>query len=149
MTNKSQWRTNLTRKARTVQKVLGMTDDDYHAMLGDRYGKSSTRDLSIPELKDLCAHLDYLSGTPAKDGKRPPNVDGQARKIWVLWQDLHRLGAVRDPSAGALNTFIKTRCRIKVDSYAWLNTYQANDVIEIIKKWIQRVEDQASTQAHG
>ena len=151
MNSKSQWGKNLIRKARTVQKrTLKMDDEQYRAMLTDRYGKPSTKELSMPELKNLCAHLDHLSGQATADGQRPPNVDAQAKKIWSLWQELHRLGAVRDPSVSALNVFVKNRCRIKVDSYTWLDTHQASDVIEILKKWVQRVKrQQAANQANG
>jgi hypothetical protein len=29
---------------------------------------------------------------------------------------------------------------VKVESYRWLNAYQASDVIEILKAWLDRVE---------
>lgn len=151
MTNKGkQWRTSLIRKAKTIQnKVLHMSAEDYETMLLVRFGKGSTADLSINDLKELCAYLDTLTGKQPQQ-KQPPKVDPQARKIWSLWQELHRLGAVRDPDIKALNTFIQNRCRISIESYTWLNTAQATDVIEILKQWMKRVEqDQAATQANG
>ncbi len=137
-----KWRGSLIRKAKTIQnQVLLMPDDDYQTMLEDRYDKSSTADLSINELKDLCTHLDTLAGgSPTPGQQKAPRVDPQARKIWMLWQELHKTGEVRDPSTGALNSFIRSRCRITVESYTWLNRYQASDVIEILKKWLKRVE---------
>jgi phage gp16-like protein len=143
--DKSQWEKNLIKKAKTIQnQVLHMPAEEYMDMLLTRYGKSSTADLSLDELKDLSTHLDalveLLRGKPSRSGqKRPSKVAPQARKIWRLWQELHRLGAVRDPDVQALNTFIKRRCRISVESYTWLNTAQATDVIEILKQWTKRV----------
>ena len=146
MTNKGkQWRTSLIRKAKTIQnQVLHMSAEDYETMLLVRYNKSSTADLSINELKDLCAYLDTLTGKEP-DKKQPPKVDPQARKIWKLWQELHEIGAVRDPSAKALNAFIKNRCNISVESYTWLSSHQASDVIEILKQWLKRVERKNQT----
>jgi phage gp16-like protein len=137
---KNNLRASLIRKVKTVQRrVLGMSDDAYRGMLNDRYGKDSATKLGIAELKDLCAFMDTLSGQ-TKQPTDTPKADPQARKIWALWQELHKIGAVRDPREAALNTFIQARCRVKVESYRWLNAYQASDVIEILKAWLDRVE---------
>ncbi|NDV21021.1 DUF1018 domain-containing protein [Pseudodesulfovibrio sp. JC047] len=140
MKNKGKnWRVCLIRKAKTIQnQVLHMSAEDYETMLLVRYYKNSTADLSINELKDLCAYLDFLTGKQFNK-KQPPKVDPQARKIWVLWQELHKIGEVRNPSIKALNTFIQNRCHINVESYTWLNRFQASDVIEILKNWQKRV----------
>ena len=129
----AKWKSNLIRKARTVQKrVLYMPDDVYQGMLLERYGKGSTRDLNLKELKDLVSHLDATSGNK----QQASMPDAQARKIWVLWLKLHEIGAVRDKSERALNAFVKRQT--KVESYRWLNRYQASDVIEALKKWQKR-----------
>lgn len=130
-------RTNLIRKAKTLQKrVLCMDDGVYKDMLLTRYAKDSTAKLDHSELKDLATHLDILAG----NNRHSAMPDAQARKIWMLWLELHKIGAVRDKSERALNSFIKSRCRIKVESYRWLNTNQASTVIEQLKQWLMRVE---------
>lgn len=145
MTKKSkheQWRTNLIRKAKTLQKrVLVMDDDDYKALLERRYNRSSTADLTLEQLQDLASHLDSKTGKGSN--QRPIPIDPQARKIWALWQALHEAGVVRDPSEAALNSYVKRMTRrgkffAGVDSYRWLNRYQASDVIEALKKWQAR-----------
>ncbi len=131
------YRAGLIRKIKTIQnQVLGISDDDYRAMLEARYGKTSATKLTIPELKDVCSFLDDLTGQKPPTTKNRPNA--QARKIWTLWQELYKAHAVRNPSQFALNQFIKNRCRVKVDSYLWLNTQQAIGVIEILKQWLLR-----------
>jgi phage gp16-like protein len=128
------WRNNLIRKIKTLQnKVIGMTDDEYYTMLMDRYDKDSSTKLTFDELMNLSAHLEKIAGQD-QDKKALP--DAQARKIWKLWQELHEAGAVRDKSEKALNAFVKRQT--KVESYRWLNRYQASDVIEALKKWLKR-----------
>lgn len=131
------WRNNLIRKAKTLQKrVLCMDDDVYRDMLVDRYGKDSTAKLSLSELKDLVSRLD------GKAGNKPPSMpDAQARKIWMLWLGLHKIGEVRDKSEPALNAFVKRQTG--VESYRWLNRYQASDVIEALKHWDKRAHKTA------
>ncbi|MGE4191828.1 MAG: regulatory protein GemA [Pseudodesulfovibrio sp.] len=143
MTKGATWRKNLIRKAKTLQKrVLVMPDEDYRCMLEDRYKQSSTTDLTMGQLQDLVSHLDVKAGNSAK--QRPSLPDAPARKIWALWQSLHAAGVVRDPSEAALNSYVKRMTRRGktfggVDSYRWLNRFQARDVIEALKKWQQRV----------
>ena len=131
MTKKGKaWRNSLIRKAKTIQnQTLHMSDDEYQTMLSDRYGKTSTAHLSIDELKDLCSHLDILTGgSPQATKKAAPKVDPQAKMIWALWQELHEIGAVRDPSAKALNAFINNLRKITVESYTWLDRHQASQI---------------------
>jgi len=132
------WRKNLIRKAKTIQnQALHLPSDEYQMMLEERYDKSSTADLSLDELKDLCTFLDELSGkTPQPKNQKSGKGDPQAQKIWRLWQELHGAGEVRDPSEKALNAFVKRQT--KVESYKWLNRYQASSVIEALKKWQKR-----------
>ncbi|AMK09615.1 regulatory protein GemA [Pseudodesulfovibrio indicus] len=142
MTTVSTWRTNLIRKAKTLQKrVLVMPDEDYRFMLEDRYKQSSTADLTMEQLQDLVTHLDVMAGNSAK--QRPSRPDAQAQKIWALWQALHEAGVVRDPSEAAINAYVKRMTRrgkaSGVESYRWLNHYQASGIIEALKKWSQRV----------
>ncbi len=131
----SQWQNNLIRKIKTLQnKVLCIPDEDYYVMLEDRYGKDSTTKLTLPQLKDLAAHLESRANG---SGSSTPMPDGQARKIWQLWKALHEAGAVRNSSEKALNAFVKRQTG--VESYRWLNTHQASNVIEALKKWQKRV----------
>jgi phage gp16-like protein len=140
--NSPELRSKLIRKCKTLQKrVLVMPDEEYQAMLEERYKVSSTADLNDGQLKNLCAHLDTLTGQAKQ---RPSLPDAQAQKIWVLWQELHKAGAVRDPSEAALNAYTKRMTRRGnkpgVASYRWLNRWQASGIIEALKKWQQRVE---------
>ncbi|KAB1440357.1 regulatory protein GemA [Pseudodesulfovibrio senegalensis] len=141
MTTKGKrWRTGLIKKAKTIQnQVLHMSAEDYETMLLVRYDKSSTADLSIDALKDLCAHLQKLAGQT----KIPALPDAQARKIWTLWQELHKAGEVRDPNEQALNAFVKGQTKKGgkpgVGSYRWLNRHQASTIIESLKNWQKRI----------
>ncbi|STZ83109.1 phage associated protein [Bergeriella denitrificans] len=62
---------------------------------------------------------------------------GQVKKIRALWLELHRLGAVRNPSELALAKFVKRMTG--VDYQGWLDVDNASKVIEHLKKWVLRV----------
>ena len=63
--------------------------------------------------------------------------------MWALWQRLHSLGEVRNPSSKSLAAFIKRHTG--VESAKWLTIPQASMVIEILKKWLKRVERKKAT----
>ncbi|WP_245934350.1 regulatory protein GemA [Bergeriella denitrificans] len=65
------------------------------------------------------------------------DMAGQVKKIRALWLELHRLGAVRNPSELALAKFVKRMTG--VDYQGWLDVDNASKVIEHLKKWVLRV----------
>lgn len=62
--------------------------------------------------------------------------DAQSRKIRALWLELHDVGHVRNSSEASLLAYVKN-CT-SIDRLEWLNTAQASNVIERLKKWLKR-----------
>ena len=115
----------LLAKVHIAPKQLGMSDEQRRALLSDRYGVESSGDLTVPQLRDLCAHFEALGVEFPRKGKSSDRkrarfyeiTDGtpyaaQKRKIAAMW---HALGW---KLAG-----LDVRCRKQfgVERFVWLN----------------------------
>lgn len=111
-------------------KQLGMDRETYEAMLQTASGRNvnSSSALSDAALKKVIKHLKASGWKPQKSR---PQRDPQARKILALWIDMSKTGIVRDASDKALNAFVKRTAG--KDRLEWLNTDEANSVIEALK----------------
>lgn len=140
-------RTQLIRLIHVARRELGMQDDDYRAMLRGMTalgGKTSSADLGIKGL-ELVRDALIARGFKIKPKANAVAVpkptralanDEQSRLIRHLWLEMHSQGIVRDPSESSLAAYV---CRIaKIEALQWLNTEQASDVIETLKKWQKR-----------
>lgn len=119
---------------------LAMDEDTYRAMLLQIGNATSTTQMSISKLEAVLEHLKKCGFkiVPKKAGTLKRADDAQSKKIRALWLSLHDLGEVKDPSEYALSRYVK---RItKVDHLSWINSVQASQVIETLKKWIDRVQ---------
>lgn len=127
---------------------LGMQDEDYRKMLADMPalgGRTSSADLGIKGLELVLEALKAkgfkprpktTTAKPATTHTRALADDAQSRLIRSLWIQLHDAGAVKNPSEAALAHYV---CRIaKIEALQWLNTQQASQVIETLKKWLSR-----------
>lgn len=142
-------RQRLIRLIHVAKRDLQMDDDSYRAVLAKVVKKTSAADLTIPELERTLEHLKRCGfkvrskSKPAGPGKlakakpsRPMAHDPEAKKIRALWLFLHELGAVQNPSEEALAAYVKRIA--KVDALQWINGYQAETLIESMKKWAMR-----------
>lgn len=129
-----------------ARQQTGMDDDTYRAMLHDRFGVASSKDMDWKQRKQL---LDYFktqgfkvrstgkaTGAVKAKPSRALADDAESRKIRSLWILLHELGAVRNPSEEALAVYVKRLT--KVDALQWVNGEQARTLIETLKKWAMR-----------
>lgn len=125
-------------KIHIARKDLGLSDDDYRAVLQSVDPRvESAGDLDQAGRASLLVQFRKL-GWKAKPGKQPrTGTTGQPAKIRALWLELHRVGAVQDPSEKALSAFCKRMT--KVDRPEWLGADDSNKVIEALKDWLARV----------
>lgn len=72
-----------------------------------------------------------------RKGHRKLADDAQSKMIRGLWIELHKLGAVRDPSEASLAHFVAGQVKSSegVEALQWLDSYQASRIIEQLKKW--------------
>ena len=130
----------LLAKIHIAKKELGLDDDTYRMMLTELTGKNSAGKLSVPQLKFVVVRLVEAGFKPksAKKAKQKDLIcDPQSKKIRALWMELHKAGAVRDPSEQALAAYVKRQT--KIESLKWLTTPQASGVIESLKQWLIRI----------
>jgi len=133
-------RNKLIAKVKIAQKQLGISDDDYRAVLAERYGVDSSTQLTGAQLGNLIQHMERLGFRPrpsTKSKARKLADDRQSRMIRGIWIELHQLGVVRNAGEGALAAYVKRQTG--VERLEWLTMAQASNVIESLKAWRDRL----------
>jgi phage gp16-like protein len=136
-----------------AQKDLGIDEYAYRKMLEGLTGKTSAKLCSDGELGRVVDHLRRLGWTPAKGGRpapppKGPSRNGHVRKVWAVWGDLCTKGVVRaapDAQRGALKAFVKRMTGL--DDPEWMSPHEANRVIEALKKWAERADDEQAERS--
>lgn len=114
---------------------LGMDDDDYRAVLQDKFGKTSAADLNEGQLHVLLEHFKSKGWTPTKAAragkpKRKLADHPSARKARALWISLAQLGAVENGSEEALRAFAHRQLGTEL---AWSDGARVYKLIEALK----------------
>ncbi len=110
-------------------KELGLDDATYRGVLWDRYHKESAAELTGSQAADL---IDLFR----QKGWRPASF-GQRGLIHVLWNRLAAVGAIGHHDEAALTAFIEHATG--KDDLRRLNVREASRVIEMLKKWLERL----------
>lgn len=135
----SQQRNNDLAKIHLAKQQLGMSDDDYRAMLLTIGRVQSAAQLDTYGRARVLKHLTGLGWKPTSRGKprRRVSAEPQDKKIRALWLEMADQGVVRDRSEAALLSYVRrlTGC----DRLEWITTRQASIVIESLKGWQSRV----------
>jgi len=119
-----------------ARRQLALTEDSYRDLLERIAGVRSAKDLDEAGRDKVLAEFRRLGfGTASRD--RPRAKGAHASKARALWLCLFQLGEVQDPSERALDSF--ARGITGVDSMAWNDPGQRNQVIEGLKSWAARV----------
>lgn len=126
-------------KVHVARKQLGMDETAYRGLLQRETGKTSSGDCTEAQLTRVLAEFRRLGWKPATN----PAASGRARsekphvrKIFALWGDLSRSGALKDSSRAALVAFIERQTGVSHPD--WLTAAQANSVTEGLKAIQQR-----------
>lgn len=136
-------RKGLIAKIKIGQKEIGWDDDLYRDVLEQRYGKTSSTQLTYPELEDLIDYMKEQGFKPKKSKKAPARAgtmklaEGEEeRKMRALWISLYHLGVVRDPAEAAL---VKFAARLSgKQRLQWLGGEDKVKVVEALKDWARR-----------
>lgn len=129
---------------------LRLSDDDYRALLIQLTGHSSSKAMTQPQRRTVREHLQRLAarmGIEQPATRQRPLADAQfaqakadasprERKVWALWHQLHRDGLVDNPSAAALNAWVKRQ--VGVDALRFCTGPQLDTLIEALKAWGDR-----------
>lgn len=128
----TQHRRAMTGKIKLAQKEIGLSDDDYRAVLFRVTGKISSTACSEAMLSLMLDELKRL-GWKAKPKKAVSRVADHpaAKKARALWISLHHLGAFDDPSEAGLETF--GRRQLGCTALQWADQGQMYKLIEALK----------------
>jgi len=118
-----------------AKKQLGLVDENYRAILVRLTGKDSSRDCSTEDLDRVIAEFKRLGWTPAA---KPTATSDRpyVRKIYALWNEAGRVGAVENASKAALRAFTARQTGKAAPEF--LTPAQANSVSEALKAMIAR-----------
>ena len=117
-----------------AKKELGLDDGAYRAALEQVAGKSSSKDLSDAELGRVVEHFKRIGWRPKSGGDF--NKNPSVRKVWAIWAELGKLGALHTPTPAGLRAFCKNL--VGVENPSWMSPEQLNKVIESLKVWQKR-----------
>lgn len=130
------------------KKQLGLADEDYRDLLERATGKRSSADMNERERGAVIEQMKLLGFKPeAPTGRREAKTrapKSYVGKIYALWGELERLGALADPSPRGLSAFVHRQTGL--DRAEWLGPEQANKVTEGLKAWAARARANASRQ---
>jgi len=118
-----------------AKKQLGLVDENYRAILVRLTGKDSSRDCSTEDLDRVLGEFKRLGWAP----KAKPNAYSDrpyVRKIYALWNEAGRCGAVENASRDALRAFTARQTGKAAPEF--LTPAQANSVSEALKAMIAR-----------
>lgn len=141
---------NHTAAIHVLKSKLRMTDDDYRALLQTLTGKSSSKDMTEDEQRAVRDHLQSLGqrmGLVQATTQRRPLSAAQfdrlkketrpkERKVWALWNQLHRDGKIANASAAALNAWVLRQ--VDVSALRFATDPQLDTLIEGLKAWEER-----------
>ena len=133
-----------------LKSKLGLTDDDYRALLMTLTGEISSKDMTDNQQRQVRDHMQSLGermGVVQATSQRRPLTREQfakvkqetrpkERKVWALWNQLHRDGKINNPSAAALNAWVLRQ--VDVSALRFANDPQLDTLIEALKAWHER-----------
>lgn len=133
----SQHRRSMLAKVHIAKKTLGLSDDDYQAVLLRVAGRTSAGDRTGAELDAVLKEFEAkgFSAKARPKGPRPADHPS-AMKARALWISLGQLGVVRDPSERALEAFAKRQ--LGCTRMAWADQAMIYKLIEALKSMAER-----------
>jgi len=128
-------------------RQLGLDPDARRVIQLAACGKASMKDMTEADLVLVIDHLKEHGWTPGfKRGVKrsfKPAPRGDLRLVHVLWRELGKAGALREPGRIGLNKFIRHRFEgtwqsVPIDVDALRDHRQISQVINALKDWCRR-----------
>jgi len=121
-----------------AKKSLGLDDDTYRAKLARITGKTSVKDMSEVERRQVLTVFRNDGFRPVEGKIRAKGLTGKyAKKLQSLWIAAYNLGVVRDRRDEALLAFVKRQTGL--DHTRFLHyADDARAAIEAMKGWLKR-----------
>ncbi|EHE9178898.1 DUF1018 domain-containing protein [Salmonella enterica] len=139
-------RASLITLMHVARRELRLDEDTYKDALRTATGKTSCRDMTIPELSKALAAFKKrgfkVRSKPQNRALKPATVTAKIRAIWRL---MHAQGFLASDSEAALNAWVRKQTASAnggegVANYQWLEREPAlaSDVLERLKRWHRR-----------
>lgn len=120
----------LIKAIQTGRRKLGLSDEEYHALLEGVSGKTSSKELNAYQLKEVLRRMREAGFHTA--------TDPQLRKIRSLWFSMYEEGIVKSKTDQSISAYIRRITKKHVNS---CDVKDLQRVIETLKQWIDRVDD--------
>ena len=107
-------RNGLLAKIHVAKKQLGLTDDQYEAVLRG-FKVTSARELTIPQLEDLVKYFRRLGFRPIRARwLKPPDARPSDDQVIALWKRAREIAADIDGGTVRLQGLVKKICGVEV-----------------------------------
>lgn len=142
-TSAQQRRKNELAMIHIAKASLGLDRETYVLTISNLCnGKTSSADLDWQERQKVLKHFESKGwvNKPAKKARTTTTMERDSTEVALiraLWLNLHKLGAVKNPSEQAIAAF--TKRQYGVGHHKWLDKKQATQMAEALKSWISRV----------
>ena len=141
MTKILSQRGSMIAKIHIAKKDLGLDDDTYRSIIMQTVGKDSSSKCTDKQLDKVLRALKAKGWKNANNQKKKTRSAPSPliKKIYALWGALQQIGEINTTEKTALDSFVKKHTG--VDYTHWVDSRQAVKIIEILKKWKERVEN--------
>lgn len=132
-------KTKLIQLIHVGKTQLKLDDELYREVLESCTGKTSSKEMTIPQLESALNRLKQLGfevESKNKSGVKNLAGDPQSRLIRHLWLELHNAGQVRDGSEKALAKFVENK--VGVSALQFLSSHNADMIINHLRNWCKR-----------
>lgn len=125
----------LIKAIQTGRRKLGLSDEDYRALLEGVSGKTSTKELNAYQLKEVLRRMREAGFHTA--------TDPQLRKIRSLWFSMYDEGIVKSKTEQSISAYIRRITKKNVNA---CGVKDLQRVIETLKQWIDRLDDSVARE---
>lgn len=134
-------RQSLSAQLHIAKKQLSMDDYSYRQLLKNATGKTSSKEMSVPQLHQAI-HAMKERGFKPKPAKRKAAT--RIDKMRAIWINMSYGGFIDDAADSALLHWVqgelKKRGADPIDSLSWLDSHrECNRILEQLKRWRDRV----------
>lgn len=138
-------------KIHIARKDLALSEESYADILRRKTGVESAAGLSDVQLDRVLGEFKRLGWKPKK-GRTGTSKHAQIRMIHAVWKDICELGIGAEDEAAALRSFVGRQTKTManpqgVSDPAFLDSVQANKVLEGLKAWRTRLRRAAKQEA--
>ena len=125
----------LIKTIQTGRRKLGLSDEDYRALLEGVSGKTSTKELNAYQLKEVLRRMREAGFHTA--------TAPQLRKIRSLWFSMYDEGIVKSKTEQSISAYIRRITKKNVNA---CGVKDLQRVIETLKQWIDRLDDSVARE---